>query len=121
MFAAPRGSRFSGADEIDLGSCRDERLVSEGFATHKGFVEAFRVAGFEPNVTMQTDDIFSLINLVAGGVGSTLLPARVASVLPRNAEPISLQAQFALKRHIGLSFLRARERDPNLLVLRAVC
>jgi LysR family malonate utilization transcriptional regulator len=49
-----------------------------GAVTYKGFVEAFRVASFTPNVVMKVGDIFSLMNLVSGGVGYTLLPGACA-------------------------------------------
>ena len=79
--------------EVDLGACADERFVSlsEGFVTYSGFVEAFRIAGFTPNVVMKTGDIFSLMNLVSGGMGCTLLPGRVRGVLPHNVQLIPLQ------------------------------
>ncbi len=123
FFAAPEGSRYARQTEIDLSTCADERFVSlnDGFVTSSGFMEAFRVAQFTPNVVMKTGDIFSLMNLVSGGVGCTLLPGRVRSVLPRKVQLIPLQARFSLRQKISVSFLRTRERDPNLLALLATC
>ena len=98
-FAAPAGSRYASLQEIDLGACAGERFVSlsEGFVTYSGFMEAFRVAGFKPDVVMTTGDIFSLMNLVAGGVGYTLLPGRVRGVLRRQgaADPAAGQVPDA--------------------------
>jgi LysR family malonate utilization transcriptional regulator len=123
FFAAPAGSRHAGQSEIDLGACADERFVSlgEGFVTYGGFVEAFRIAGFAPNVVMTTGDIFSLMNLVSGGIGCTLLPGRVRSMLPANVQLIPLQPRYLMRQKIAACFLRTRERDPNLLALVAVC
>lgn len=122
-FAAPVGSRYASFHEIDLGACAGERFVSlsEGFVTYSGFMEAFRIAGFKPDVVMTTGDIFSLMNLVAGGIGCTLLPGRVRGVLADKVQLIPLQAKYLMRQTIGLSFLRSRERDPNLLALLAVC
>ena len=122
-FAAPMGSRFAALDCVDLSECSDEKFVSlkEGFATYNGFVEAFRVANFTPNVVMKTGDIFSLMNLVGGGIGCTLLPGRVRGVLPREVRLIPLQPRYRMQQKISLSFLRTRERDPNLLSLLAAC
>ncbi|MDB5730925.1 MAG: transcriptional regulator, LysR family [Variovorax sp.] len=122
-FAAPAGSRYAGLREIDLGACADERFVSltEGFATYNGFLEAFRIARFTPNVVMKTGDIFSLMNLVSGGIGCTLLPGRVREVFSQKVQLIPLQPRYLMRQTIGLSFLRTRERDPNLLALLAVC
>jgi LysR family malonate utilization transcriptional regulator len=122
-FAAPVGSRYADMAAVDLGQCADERFVSltQGFATYKGFQEAFRIAEFTPNVVMQTGDIFSLMNLVSGGLGCTLLPGRVRDVFPHKVQLIPLQAKYAMRQTIALNFLRTRERDPNLLTLLSVC
>jgi LysR family malonate utilization transcriptional regulator len=123
FFAAPEGSPYAGQVEVDLGACAAERFVSlrEGFVTSSGFAEAFRVAQFTPNVVMTTGDIFSLMNLVSGGVGYTLLPGRVRSTLPKQVQLIPLQARYSMRQKISVCFLRTRERDPNLLALLATC
>jgi len=123
FFAAPENSRYARMQEVDLGACAQERFVSlgEGFVTNSAFVAAFRVAQFSPQVVMKTDDIFSLINLVGGGIGCTLLPGRVRSSLNGRVQLIALQAQYAQTQKICVSFLRTRERDPNLLALLATC
>lgn len=121
FFAAPAGSRHADAAEVDLGACAGESFVSltEGFVTYRRFVEAFAVAGYTPNVVMRTGDIFSLIHLVDGGIGCTLLPGRVRATLPPGVRLIPLQPRFAMRQQIGVCFLRTRERDPNLLSLLA--
>lgn len=123
FFAAPVGSPYAHLAEVDLGAMARENFVSlgEGFATYGGFIESFRVAGFTPNVVMKTDDIFSLMNLVSGGVGYTLLPGRVRGVMPQKVQLIPLQARYLMRQTIVLTFLRSRERDPNLLALLSVC
>lgn len=122
-FAAPANSRHATLSEVDLRDCARERFVSlsEGFVTYDGFLEAFRIAGFTPDVVMQTGDIFSLMNLVDGGIGCTLLPGRVRGALPLDVRLIPLQSPYLMSQAIGLNFMRTRERDPNLLTLLAVC
>jgi len=61
------------------------------------------------------------MNLVSGGIGCTLLPGRVRDMFEHKVQLIPLQQRFHMRQHIGLSFLRTRERDPNLLALAAVC
>ncbi|RCW66676.1 LysR family transcriptional regulator [Pseudorhodoferax soli] len=123
FFAAPAQSAYAAMPEVDLSACVDERFVSltEGFATYDSFVEAFRIAGFAPQIAMHTGDIFSLMNLVDGSVGCTLLPGRMRTVLPPNVRLVPLLARYRVRQTIALSFLRSRERDPNLLALLAVC
>lgn len=109
--------------EVDLQHFRDSDFVSlsGGSVTYQGFIDAFRVAEFTPKVVSQVGDVYSLMTLVAGGVGYTLLPGRVRSVLGDRVRLIPLQARYRVPQTIGLAFLQARERDPNILALAAVC
>jgi LysR family transcriptional regulator, malonate utilization transcriptional regulator len=123
FFAAPAASRLARLPAVDLAGCAQERFVSlsEGFVTFDGFVEAFHVAGFAPQVVMKTGDIFSLMNLVQGGMGCTLLPGRVRRALPPGVALVPLERRYQMRQTIALHFLRTRERDPNLLALLATC
>jgi len=109
--------------EVDLNDFRDSDFVSlsGGSVTHQGFVDAFKAAGFAPRVVTQVGDVYSLMSLVAGNVGYTLLPGRVRNVLGDRVKLIPLQARYRVPQTIGLAFLPARERDPNILALAAVC
>lgn len=123
FFAAPEGSVFASMPSVDLGACVDVSFVSlsDGFVTQDAFKEAFRTARFTPSVVMKTGDIFSLMNLVAGGIGCSLLPGRIRGVLPAGVRLVPLQSDYRTSQTIALSFLKNRERDPNLLALLAVC
>jgi LysR family malonate utilization transcriptional regulator len=120
--AAPLGSPYAGIRNIDLKQMRQEKFITlgEGFVTSDSFRQAFRQAGFVPETVMQVGDIFSLINLVSGGIGYSLLPARVAEFNSR-IELITLASQYVSHQHITLLLPRNRERDPNLLALAAEC
>lgn len=123
FFAAPADSSLAGLPAVDLAGCAQQRFVSlsEGFVTFDGFVDAFRIAGFTPQVVMKTGDIFSLMNLVQGGMGCTLLPGRVRRALPPGVALVPLDRRYQMRQTIALHFLRTRERDPNLLALLATC
>jgi LysR family malonate utilization transcriptional regulator len=69
---------------------------------------------------MRVSDIFSLINLVSGGMGYSLLPGRVAEFSTR-IQLIPLDARYASHQTISLLISKSRERDPNLLALAAEC
>ncbi|TYQ20162.1 UNVERIFIED_ORG: LysR family malonate utilization transcriptional regulator [Zoogloea ramigera] len=118
--AAPLGSPYAGAKQVDLRQLRHEQWITlgAGFVTADSFNHAFRQAGFEPETAMQVSDIFSLINLVGSGMGYSLLPARVAEYSAR-IELIALAAPYASHQVISLLMLKSRERDPNLLALAA--
>ncbi|MEO6364154.1 MAG: LysR family transcriptional regulator [Caldimonas sp.] len=121
FFAAHAASPHAARSTIDLRDCKDERFVSlsEGFVTRDRFDDAFRSAGFVPSVAITIGDIFSLMNLVDGGIGCTLLPGRVREILPRDVRMLEMAPRYHSMQKIVVTFLRARERDPNLLSLLA--
>lgn len=118
--AAPLGSPYAGMQHVDLKALRHEHFITlgAGFVTSDSFNHAFRQAGFVPETILQVSDIFSLINLVSGGMGYSLLPGRVAAYSSR-LELIALDAPYASHQVITLLLPKARERDPNLLALAA--
>lgn len=122
QLAAPVGSPYGALEKVDLAAMRDEKFItlSGGFVTADSFHHAFRQAGFVPKTVMQVGDIFSLINLVSGGIGYSLLPGRVAEFSSR-IQLIPLAARYASHQRITLLLPRSRERDPNLLALAAEC
>ena len=122
FFAAPIGSPYAKIAAIDLAAARSEKFVSlnDEFATAANFNDLFAQAGFVPKIAVRVGDIFSLINLVSGGVGYSLLPGRVAPFSPR-IQLIPLARRYAAKQVITLLYPRRRERDPNLLALSAEC
>ena len=121
-FAAPLDSPYTACTEIDLRALHEETFVSldEGFATYQDARRIFEHAGFEPKVTMRVGDIFSLGNLVGGGVGYALLPGRMAAFSTR-IQLIPLKHEYAASQQIMLLLPKNRERDANLLALSAEC
>lgn len=120
--AAPRESPYAGRDYVDLRELRGEKFITlgGGFVTSDSFDHAFQQAGYVPETIMRVGDIFSLINLVGGGMGYSLLPGRVAGFSSR-IELIPLDARYGSRQTITLLLSRSRERDPNLLALAAEC
>ncbi len=122
FLAAPIGSIYAERADIDLQELRGEKFITlrDGFATAHSFSSAFKRAGFEPDIAMRVADIFSLINLVSGGIGYSLLPGRVGP-FSSHIRLIPLAQKYASHQLITLLFARNRERDPNLLALAAEC
>ncbi|WP_256591824.1 LysR substrate-binding domain-containing protein, partial [Pseudomonas sp. HMWF006] len=123
FLATPADSKFAQRSEVDLAEVRDETFITltQGFATHQDGNRVFKQAGFEPKVAMQVNDIFTLLSMVSSGVGYALLPGRIAAVYENRVKLIPLQEKYRLQQHIGVVFLKAKERDPNLLALLAEC
>jgi LysR family malonate utilization transcriptional regulator len=106
---------------IDLAQYRDEKYLTlqDGFATTSGFYEAFKLAGFKPNVVMKVGDIFSLMNMVSGDMGIALLPGRVKTLMGDAITFTPLLPKYEVTQHIALMYLQANESNPNILALAA--
>lgn len=122
FFAAPLDSPYAGFKAIDLGQLRNEKFVTlnEDFATYQDFTRAFDLAGFQPTTAIRVGDIFSLTNLVSGGMGYAMLPGRVSEFSPQ-VQFIPLEKRYAVSQRITLLLPAKRERDPKLLALAAEC
>lgn len=121
--AVPSNCKLDTTKPVDLRDLRNENFVTltEGFASYSGLQEAFRVTGFEPKISVQVHDIFSLLSLVQAGVGYALIPGRMRGVYENNVRLITLTDEYQLQQTVILAFLRTREHDPNLLSLTAEC
>ncbi len=122
FLAAPLDSPYSHRHSIDLHDLKKEKFVAlnEGFATSQSFEHAFALANFSPDVALRVGDIFSLMNLVSGGIGYSILPGRVGAFSSR-IHFIPLEKRYASHQCIALLIQKNRERDQNLLALAAEC
>jgi LysR family malonate utilization transcriptional regulator len=106
---------------IDLSLYQGEKFITlqEGFATTSGFYDAFKLAGIKPNVVMKVGDIFSLMNMVSGDLGKTLLPGRVKALMGDAIALTPLSPKYTVTQHIALIYLQANELNANILALAA--
>lgn len=120
FLASSKGSKPTQA-EIDLLDYQQEKFLTlqDGFATTSGFYEAFQLAGFKPNVVMRVGDIFSLMNMVSGDLGRSLLPGRVKALMGSAIEFTPLLPKYQVTQRIGLMYLQANESNPNILAIAA--
>jgi len=122
-FAVAPRSRYAALEEVDLRQCAEERFVmlAEGFYTRTAASRAFAEAGFEPDIALQVADIFSLANLVRGGVGCTLLPGRMRRMVQDGVVLRPLAKPYRMRHSLGLALLRTRSDESHLRRLKAVC
>lgn len=80
---------FAAARTVRLADAADEPLVvppaADGSILREMLLRAARAAGHEPRVVQEVADPFTVLALVAGGMGVTLAPGCVASILPAGA------------------------------------
>ena len=68
---------------------------------------------------MKVGDIFSLMNMVSGDMGRSLLPGRVRALMGNAIEFTPLQSKYRVTQRIALMYLQANESNPNILALAA--
>ena len=121
LFLASSKNNKPAEANVDLSEYRNEKFLTlqDGFATTSGFYEAFQLAGFKPNVVMKVGDIFSLMNMVSGDLGRSLLPGRVKALMGNAIEFTPLLPKYQVTQRIGLMYLQANESNPNILALAA--
>ena len=83
VVVVPNGHRLAGRKAVRLEDLRDEPFVLYPRATRDGLPEmvisACEARGFSPHVVQHTPQISSTINLVASGLGISLVPACMES------------------------------------------
>lgn len=121
LFLASSKKNKPSEASIDLSQYREEKFLTlqDGFATTSGFYDAFKLAGFKPNVVMKVGDIFSLMNMVSGDLGRSLLPGRVKALMGNTIEFTPLMPKYRVIQRIALLYLQANESNPNILALAA--
>ncbi|MCK9510007.1 MAG: LysR family transcriptional regulator [Pigmentiphaga sp.] len=117
-FAVHLDSALATRASIDLQSCSGERLatLTEGPLTSSRLRERF--PAFKPKALIEVEDIFTQMNLVSNGVACALTYGRIMEMFSHKIRFIPVEPDN-LSQTIGLSFMRARERDPNILALVA--
>lgn len=108
---------------VDLRHLQNKKFIalSEGFATWRGFQEAFQIAGFTPDITVRVHDVFSLMSMVNAGMGYTLIPGRMSGLFSNGIRLLPLQEPYRMEQEISLVFPRSQENHPGLLSLLAEC
>ena len=108
---------------VDLSLLQSKKFIalSEGFATWRGFQQALRIDGSEPDIALRVHDIFSLMSMVNAGVGYTLIHGRMRGLFRSGIRLLPLQEAFRMEQEISLVFPRSQENHPGLLSLLAEC
>ncbi len=113
--ALPMAHPMAGQTDLRLEDLAGERFILYPRAIRPGLsdeiVEACRGAGFEPKVVQEAPQLSSTINLVATGMGVSIVPEGMRHVRPRDVHyaavlGLSVQARLALA---------ARAKNPSRL------
>ncbi len=123
MLAVSSDSAVAKQSSINLADFKHENFVTltTGFATSADTRRVFQRAGIQPNIAMELGDIFSLMSMVSGNVGYSILPRRVEHVFDNKIKLLSIDDIADLTQQVVMVCLSSRERDPRILSCIAEC
>ncbi len=107
--------RFAGRDRVSIHELRDERLValSRGSGARRHTETACRQAGFPPKIAFETSDVTLLTDLVAHGLGVTIVPLSIAAAGARGGAVCTMDLTPPLpRRHTALAWRTAGPSSP---------
>jgi DNA-binding transcriptional LysR family regulator len=125
LVALPADHALARQAAVSLGSLRDELFIlyprANGRAMHDAITCACRAAGFDPKAGQGAPQMTSTINLVATGIGVSIVPASMAQlnaqgVTYKQIEGPAPQATMALAAQTAEPLATAQ--NFNALVLR---
>jgi DNA-binding transcriptional LysR family regulator len=108
--ALPREHRLAGRRRLRLEDLRGEAWIqtSESSPCARHVVRCCHAAGFEPNVSFQSDDYQTVQGLVAAGVGVALIPELALSVVRGDIVVRALSPHPPARRVIAATAAGAR-------------
>jgi DNA-binding transcriptional LysR family regulator len=108
--ALPREHALAGKSGLRLGDLRGEAWVQTSHSSPcaRHVVRSCHAAGFEPNVSFESDDYQTVQGLVAAGVGVALIPELALSVVREDIAIRALAPRPPLRRVIAAAPTDAR-------------
>ncbi len=86
LVALPADHRLAGADAVRLADLRDDGFVTypadRGAALYEETLRLCHEAGFDPAMVQEANEIYTIVGMVAAGLGVALVPDSVSAVAP---------------------------------------
>ncbi|GAC1529069.1 MAG: LysR family transcriptional regulator [Vulcanimicrobiaceae bacterium] len=114
----PLGTRV----QVDLRSVRDRpfAMLRQGFGTRTYMFEACARAGFRPQPTYETDDIFTLEGLVGAGLAVSVMPSRMRDHGNSRVRYVALAPSCSTQRTVGVAYRKGVQRHRALAALLTI-
>lgn len=110
---------LAGEAVLNLAALADDPFVTmpggSGSSVREAMVTACSLAGFRPRIEQTVNDPYTVLSMVAGGVGVSLMPTCMADILPADTRFVPLDGEPALI----IAGLAWSEKEPST-ALRAV-
>lgn len=81
MLVLPRDHELAGQDEVDLAALSGDRWIAGCPRCRGHLLLLAHGAGFDPDVTFETEDYVAVLGLVAAGLGVALVPRLILSTV----------------------------------------
>ena len=107
----PPGHTAADGREVRLAALEDEAWIGGCLRCRQHLVDRCRAAGFEPRLVHESDDYVVVQNLVAAGLGVTMLPRSALQAFRHPAVVVRSSPTLGV-RHCGLVFRRGAEQVP---------
>lgn len=109
----PQDHIFADLETIRLDQLRNDPFVLFRTGLRKNLIlDACRQAGFQPEIAFEGEDIDTIKNLVAAGIGVGLLPETTAYNIPRETVKIPV-SEPTVNRTVGVIIPKNRELAPS--------
>jgi DNA-binding transcriptional LysR family regulator len=120
LAALPSSHPLARHDRVRLGDLAGEPFVlfprTVGLSLYDDIVQACREAGFELLVSQEAPQIPSVVNLVAAGMGVSVVPASISKIAVEGVAYRPLEQVSPLIARLGLAMLKG-QRSPIALNL----
>ncbi len=125
VVVVPAGHEFAGRDDLGLDCLQDLELLllDDGHCLHDQIVDLCRSADINPteatNAVTRASSLTTIMQLVAGGLGSTLVPlSAVATETTRPGLAVSrFDDSVTAQREVGLVFRSSSSRNEEFGIL----
>ena len=120
LVVLPAGHRLAGRARVKLAELAGERFVSflEGTRLRELLVAGAREAGFEPRIAFESDQVRRIRDMVALGLGVTLLPGSDVSAEGDERLAVARVTDPTLRRDVTLAWRAGRRLAPAARAFR---
>ncbi|MEA2666550.1 MAG: hypothetical protein QOI11_3494 [Candidatus Eremiobacteraeota bacterium] len=102
VIALPAQHRLASGGAVALAGLRDDGFITypadRGAALHEETLRLCHEAGFEPAIVQEADEIYTIIGMVAAGLGVAIVPSSLSAISPGSVVYRAIEPRAELER-----------------------
>ncbi len=102
LVALPADHRLAGAESVHLADLRDDGFVTypadRGAALYEETLRLCHAANFAPRIVQEANEIYTIVGMVAAGLGVAIVPMSVNAVAPGRVAYRAIEPRAELER-----------------------